>query len=172
VLFENYELVRTVRAVGGRELVASDLYVRRLPPTTRHFLDQRVRQAYDELARPLRLVPFAAVVPVGSWLAARRRWRLLGWGTAVATAAVAGAAECGRRRDGARARYPLRCSLVAPLWALERSLCVWAALGARARGGVRYRDRRIRQAALTGAERRRRIAGTRPRRPRIGGGEG
>jgi hypothetical protein len=55
VLFENLELVRTVRAAGGTEAHPLDLYVRRLPPKTSHFWSQRVRQAYDEFARPLRL---------------------------------------------------------------------------------------------------------------------
>ena len=40
-LFENLELVRTLEATGGTELVALDLVVRRLPPTTRQFLSQR-----------------------------------------------------------------------------------------------------------------------------------
>jgi len=42
-------------AAGGREAVPLDLFVRRLPSTTPHFLSQRVRQAYDEFARPRRL---------------------------------------------------------------------------------------------------------------------
>ena len=52
VLFENLELIRTVKAGGGTVASPLDLYVRRIPPTTRHFWSQRRRQAYDELARP------------------------------------------------------------------------------------------------------------------------
>src|SRR3954470_9928525 len=55
VMFENLELIRTVRVDGGREVAPLDLFVRRLPPTTRQFWSQRVRQAYDEFARPARL---------------------------------------------------------------------------------------------------------------------
>src|SRR4051812_7594126 len=51
-MFENLELVRTVLAAGGRESVPLDLFVARRPSTARHFWSQRVRQAYDELARP------------------------------------------------------------------------------------------------------------------------
>ena len=46
VLFENLELVRTVKAAGGLEHSAAGIYVRRLPPSAHHFWSQRVRQAY------------------------------------------------------------------------------------------------------------------------------
>ena len=69
VLFENLELVRTVRAGGGREVVPLDLFVERRPPTTRHFLSQRVRQAYDEWARPARFAAQLAVLPLAAALA-------------------------------------------------------------------------------------------------------
>lgn len=52
LIFENLELMRTVRAAGGQVDTALDLYVRRLPPTTHQFLSQRVRQAYDDFAIP------------------------------------------------------------------------------------------------------------------------
>jgi hypothetical protein len=161
VMFENYELVQTVEAAGGRHLVAADLFVRRVPPTTGHFLSQRVRQAYDEFARPGRLVPFLAVAPLVGMLAATRRWVVLRRVTAAAIVVQVAAAEVGRRRDGGRAWFPARCSLAAPLWVAERSVCVWAAVFARARGGVVYRGRRVRRAALRPAERRRRIVASR-----------
>ena len=55
VLFENLELVRTIRAAGGSERLLESTFIARRPPTIPHYLGQRVRQAYDELARPLRL---------------------------------------------------------------------------------------------------------------------
>lgn len=158
VMFENYELVKTIQAAGGRHLLAGDVFVRRLPPTTRHFLSQRVRQAYDELARPVRLVPFLAVVPTLGALAASGHWAALRRSGLCAVGVVVAAAEIGRRRNGARARFPARCSLAAPLWVAERAVCVWAALFARVRGGVVYRGQRVRRAALRPAERGRRIA--------------
>ena len=68
VLFENLELIRTVRAAGGRARHLSDVYVRRLPPTTRRFWQQRVRQAYDEFAQPARMAAFLAVLPAAALL--------------------------------------------------------------------------------------------------------
>ncbi len=72
-MFENLELVRTVIAAGGHERVLLDAFVVRRPATTRHFWSQRVRQAYDELARPARLSVQLVVLPTVVALAARRR---------------------------------------------------------------------------------------------------
>jgi len=135
VLFENLEMVRTVVAGGGRERLALDCVVPRLAPTTRHYLGQRVRQAYDELARPLRLTVALSVVP-GLW-ATRRRPRV----RAAAAAALVAIAEGGRWRAGGRAAYPGAAALLAPLWVLERGVTAWLALGCRlGLGGIRYGD--------------------------------
>ncbi|MDQ6886811.1 MAG: glycosyltransferase family 2 protein [Gemmatimonadota bacterium] len=143
-LFENLELVRTVVAVGGRERVLPSAYVLRRPSTSSHFLSQRVRQAYDELARPLRLTAQLAILPLALSLAARGRWRSILAGAA----AVAGVAELGRRRAGGRRVFPASASLLAPAWVAERSLCIWLALGARVLlGGVPYRGTFLRHAA-------------------------
>ena len=144
VLFENLELVRTVRAAGGREAVPLDLFVERRPPTTRHFLGQRVRQAYDEWARPARLAAQLSVLPVVVWLAATSGWRGLIAGTLV----VVGLAETGRRRAGGARIFPPTSAFWAPLWVLERAITSWLAVGTRLLlGGVRYRDGRLKEAA-------------------------
>ncbi|MFI7582968.1 glycosyltransferase [Kocuria sp. M1N1S27] len=67
VLFENLELVRTVRAVGGRETVALDVLVGRVPPTVSHFVGQRVRQAYGDFAQPHRLLAELSLLPLLCW---------------------------------------------------------------------------------------------------------
>jgi hypothetical protein len=135
VLFENLELLRTVRAAGGVVAAPLDLYVRRLPPSARHFLGQRVRQAYDELARPARLAASLAVAPGALALAGRRRWRALG----AAAALVVGLAEAGRRRAGGAGRFPVSSSLLAPVWLLERGVSAWLAVRVRlVHGGMPY----------------------------------
>ena len=143
VLFENLELVRTVRAGGGREIAPLDLFVDRRPPTARHFVSQRVRQAYDEWARPGRLAAPLAVLPVAGALAARGRWRLLGAGAL----AVVVAAEAGRRRGGGRRAFAPTAPLWAPLWVAERAVTSWLAVGERLRGGAAYGGGRLRDAA-------------------------
>jgi hypothetical protein len=163
VLFENLELLRTVRAAGGTILTPLDLYVRRLPPGTGHFLGQRVRQAYDELARPARLAAALTVLPGVAALAARRRW----WPLAAAAGLTMAAAEAGRRRAGGRAVFPASSSLLAPVWLLERGVSSWLAVYARLfRGGAGYAGGRLRRAATPERVLRARLAGRYPPRDR------
>ena len=156
VLFENLELVRTVRAAGGREAVPLGLFVERRPPSTRHFFSQRVRQAYDEWARPYRFALQLAALPAVGTLAARGRWATLGAGVL----AVVALAEAGRRRAGGRCAFAPTAALWAPLWVAERAITSWLALGTRlALGGVSYRKGRLRDAATPLRTLRRRYAG-------------
>lgn len=143
VLFENLELVRTIRAAGGREAVPLDLFVARRPPEIAHFRSQRVRQAYDEWARPTRLAGQLSLLPAAVMLA-RKAPRFL----IAATAGAVIAAEIGRRRGHGHRAFPSTSALWAPAWLAERAVTSWLALGARlASGGVRYRDTRLRNAA-------------------------
>lgn len=158
VLFENLELIRTVTAAGGRERMVPDLFVARRPPKARHFLKQRVRQAYDDFAQPRRLAAELTLLPAAvglAFLPARaRRWVFPG----LALAAIA-AAETGRRRHGGTACFPVRPVWFAPLWTLERAVCVWCAVALRLAGGVPYAGTRLRTAATPPAELRRRHHG-------------
>jgi hypothetical protein len=151
-LFENLELMRTVRAAGGAVLTPLDLYVARRPPSAAHFLSQRVRQAYDDFAIPARIGAFLAVAPLAADSLRRGRGRLLG---AAALASIL-LAEIGRRRAAGAGRFPLSGSLMAPAWIAERSVCAWLALAARLRGGVRYGDCRLDHSATSMRQLRRR----------------
>jgi len=154
VLFENLELIRTIEAGGGRTVAPLDLYVRRLPPTTAHFLGQRTRQAYDDFALPIRMGLWLSIVPALLASAVRRRPALP---AAVAVSAVT-VAEFGRRRSGGTKVFPPIASLLAPGWLLERGVCAWLALLQLLRyGGVRYGDSVIRAAAHSPRELRRRM---------------
>src|SRR3954453_15304219 len=64
VLFENLELMRTVRAHGGSVASPLDLYVARVPPSAAHFWGQRARQAYALFALPPRVGVWLAVPPL------------------------------------------------------------------------------------------------------------
>ena len=149
VLFENLELIRTVRAAGGRDVAPLDLYVARTPPSAAHFWGQRTRQAYDDFALPPRMALWLAIVPLLA-----RRPRLV---PAAAFAATA-LAERGRRRAGGAAFFPATSSLLAPVWVLERAVCAWLAVLQRLRfGGVRYGDSVIPLAAHSERQLRRRL---------------
>jgi hypothetical protein len=142
VLFENLELMRTVEAVGGTCQRLPDLFVAREPPTTRHFVSQRVRQAYDEFARPVRLAVWLSVLPAVVVALRCRPRALVG-----AIAMCVSAAEIGRRRERGRAVFHWTSSLLAPAWVLERAVCSWLSVVARLRGGVPYHGVRMRRAA-------------------------
>lgn len=141
-LFENLELIRTVVAGGGRQQRLNGTFVGRLPPSARHFAGQRVRQAYDDLAQPGRLLLELSLLPLAIFAAASRpRWLF------AAAAAAAVAAEIGRRTARGATVFPPTSALWAPLWLAERAMCVWLALAARGRGGVKYRGNRMPVAA-------------------------
>lgn len=145
-LFENLELVRTIRAAGGRELIALDLFVKRRPPGGHHFMSQRIRQAYDEFARPVRLAVSLAILPLALLLALRKQWIAL----TVAIATIIGLAEMGRWRDSGQRVFPFTASLLAPMWVLERAICIWLAVGMRLfLGGVSYYGTILRHAATS-----------------------
>lgn len=177
VLFENLELIRTVRAHGGRLASPLDLYVARVPPSAAHFWSQRTRQAYDDFALPLRMALWLSILPLTGLeghlryadgtkrrtyrdKSSRRRRRLRQIGPLPAAVGLAiAAAEVGRRRAGGTSVFPPSSSLLAPLWILERGVCAWLAVLQRLRfGGVRYGDSVIPLAAHSERQLRRRLA--------------
>jgi len=177
VLFENLELMRTVRAHGGSVTSPLDLYVARVPPSAAHFWGQRTRQAYDDFALPLRMALWLSVLPLMGLeghlryadgtkrrtygdKSSRRRRRLRQIGPLPAAVGLAiAAAEVGRRRAGGTSVFPASSSFLAPLWILERGVCAWLAVLQRLRfGGVRYGDSVIPVAAHSERQLRRRLA--------------
>ena len=155
VLFENLELVRTVLAAGGRVVDAPGMYVRRLPPTTARFLEQRPRQAYDDLAQPARLAFFLVLGPALWTLARRRPEGLLA--AAVASVLVA---QVGRLRHGGNRVFDRVSPFFAPFWMVERACLVWLAVFRRfSRGGCTYAGGVIRRAATPPRVLRRRLRG-------------
>ncbi|MEX5258585.1 hypothetical protein RCG71_19955, partial [Kocuria sp. CPCC 205281] len=67
---------------------------------------------------------------------------------------------------------PAGTVLWAPLWVLERSVCVWAAVALRARGGVSYAGSRLRTAGHSRAVLRRRLRDRAPLEVTSPAGEG
>jgi hypothetical protein len=152
VLFENLELIRTVKAGTGKVLHRSDILVRRLPPSSKHFWSQRVRQAYDDYAQPARWFFFILLLPALLVLASYSLWLVL-----IPAIAAILIAEVGRRKYGGTKVFSVICSFFAPVWLLERGICTWLALFHRIlKGGVRYSGSVISKAAnpISGIRRR------------------
>ncbi len=143
VLFENLELIRTVAARGGTCVWRPDIYVRRVPPTVAHFWAQRVRQAYDEFSRPMRMALWLSLLPLAAMAVASGRARAV----ALPTLGAVVVAEVGRRRHNGRGWFSPIASLATPIWLLERSVCAWLAVIERLRGGVKYSGGRLVSAA-------------------------
>lgn len=139
VLFENLELIRTVLAGGGSQCRADEVLVLRRPPSTAHFRGQRVRQAYDSQAQPLRLALELSILPLVITL--RRNPRALGLLLGISILV----AEWGRRR--VRHAFPPSAIFFAPLWLGERAMTSWIALVRRIAGGVPYSGGKLREAA-------------------------
>lgn len=141
VLFENLELLRTVRAAGGIEIRADDLFIPRVAPSASHFAGQRIRQAYDDFAQPVRLAAELSLAAVFAWASARPARALAVLGTIWSVAAY------GRARARGAEVFSWTSVVWAPMWVLERTVCIWLAVFLRLRGGVRYRGRRVSKAA-------------------------
>ncbi len=153
VLFENLELIRTVKAAGGRVADEPTLFVRRRPPTLARFLEQRPRQAYDDWAQPLRFGAFLATAPSLVVIARRRPGGLI-----IAAGVAILAAGIGRRRNGGRRVFDRVSPLFAPLWVGERATLVWVALARRLLGrGCPYAGTVINRAATPTRVLRRRL---------------
>jgi len=142
VLFENLEMERTVRAVGGTVRDRPELFVARRPPTVAHFRSQRVRQAYDSFAQPHRLALEAAILPTVVYAGWRRPGALM-----MLLLGLCLLAERGRRRSSGRSVFPPSSALWTPLWIGERGVTSWAAIALRVAGGVRYGEVRLARAA-------------------------
>ena len=94
----------------------------RLPP--RPFISgrKRVRQAYDEFARPWRMIAAAGRFPVDMIL----RSHGTGCGLFLAIGVLPTAlAERGRRVDGGAGFFGFSASICAPIWVMERGICAW-----------------------------------------------
>lgn len=154
VMFENLELIRSMRFAGARVAAPDDLFVRHLAPDRDWFWSQRVRQAFDDLTLPGRMALWLSLGPLAVTAVAKRRAGLIGGAAAVSI----GIAEVGRRRGGGARVYPPTAPLFAPAWLAERAICSWAAVWHRVRtGGIPYRGGVIERAATPRRELRARI---------------
>ena len=150
VLFENLELMRTIAAAGGTERSVPHIYVGRLPPSARHFLSQRVRQAYDDFAQPGRLLVELSILPLLVLAILRTAPRGRPVLLIMSAGCVVALAEKGRRSHGGRAVFGRAAAVWAPLWVLERSICIWIALCRRLSGGIPYAGTKLSIAAHSG----------------------
>lgn len=143
VMFENLELIRTVQAAYGKIHYKDDMFVERLPPSEKHFWSQRVRQAFDDYAQPLKLSFFFLLLPA---LLAAALVSL--WLPVVLLSLSIVVAETGRRLSKGTKVFSAVSSFYAPCWLLERGVCTWIAFFQKIKvGGCLYNNKVIATAA-------------------------
>ena len=127
VLFDNEELVRHFILKGATVCHANDFFVLKRPPTLAKWREQRPRQAYEDFVMRAKTLAFMALIPaaVATGLAFGAA-ALLAYALAVSLTALLLATR--GRRGGASRFFPVRVTLYAPLWVLERSISVYWAL--------------------------------------------
>jgi hypothetical protein len=141
VLFDNEEIVRHFLLKGASVCHANDFFILKRPPTLRKWREQRPRQAYEDFVMRAKTALFMAVLPLGALIvAAGGAGAALAYAGAVSSVAMV-LAERGRR-GRAKAFFPLRVTVHAPLWVLERAISVYWALYWRIRyGGYPFGDK-------------------------------
>jgi hypothetical protein len=135
VLFDNEEIVRHFALSGADVLCATDFFILKRPPTFSKWLEQRPRQAYEDFVMRAKTALFASLLPaalaLGLFAGARA---VIVFAALVALGSLLVALR-GLVRDRAYKFFPARTALYAPLWVLERALCVYWAFYWRVRYG-------------------------------------
>lgn len=128
VLFDNEEIIRHFAKAGATVNYATNLFVRKRPPTFRKWIEQRPRQAYEDFGLRAKTALFLALPLVAIWIALAFGWKnLIVYLLSLSCAAILLAAT-GRFRGAASQRFPFLVCCYAPLWILERSLSTYSAL--------------------------------------------
>jgi hypothetical protein len=142
VLFDNEEIIRNFARQNLSIAYATNLFVRKRPPTFQKWLEQRPRQAYEDFGLRIKTSLFAAILPLAIALATLFGPRsLLVYITALVFISLALALR-GWIRGRARRVIPQGAIFFAPLWLMERSVSTYVAFyWYLVRGGYPFGDR-------------------------------
>lgn len=131
--------VRRLESAGVEVYSPTQFLVKREPSTLAKWIAERPVDAARDFALPLRSAFFLALLPLLAAIVWFAGVQVAGaFSLAIALGAVAFAI---RGRFEASSYFPLRTTLFAPLWILERSVSVWWALLQRLRGTARVEAR-------------------------------
>jgi hypothetical protein len=128
VLFDNEEIIRHFARAGATISYATNLFVRKRPPTFRKWIEQRPRQAYEDFGLRAKTALFLSLPIFAVWIGVAFGWKsFLAFLLMVAIAAVALAAA-GRSRGAASRYFSKSVGFFAPFWVLERCMSTYWAL--------------------------------------------
>ena len=142
VLFDNEEIIRHFARAGATISYATNLFVRKRPPTFHKWIEQRPRQAYEDFGLRGKTALFLSLPIFAVWIGVAFGWKsFLASLLMVAIAAVALAAA-GRSRGAASHYFSKSVCFFAPFWILERSMSTyWALYWHFTRGGYPFGDK-------------------------------
>jgi hypothetical protein len=128
VLFDNEEIIRHFARHRVTIDYALDLFIRKRPPTLRKWLEQRPRQAYEDLPLRGKTALFVGLLPLGlfAFVVAGLKAGAIFLGVLVSLSIII--VLIGRARGHAARFFPWSVSLFAPLWVIERTLSTYWAL--------------------------------------------
>jgi hypothetical protein len=142
VLFDNEEIIRHFAREGATVNYATNLFVRKRPPTFRKWIEQRPRQAYEDFALRAKTALFFSIPVLG--VAAASIYGLSGlvaWLGVIAVGSFS-LAFTGWLRGTARDHFPCSVCFSATLWILERSVSTyWALFWHLVYGGYPFGDK-------------------------------
>jgi hypothetical protein len=142
VLFDNEEIIRHFARAGATVSYATNLFVRKRPPTFRKWTEQRPRQAYEDFGLRSKTVLFFALPIFAGWIGSVFGWKsFLCYLVGLSVISIA-LATAGRLRGTAAKYFPGAVCFFAPLWIFERTASTyWALYWHFAHGGYPFGDK-------------------------------
>ena len=107
---------------------ATNLFVRKKPPSFHKWMEQRPRQAYEDFSLRAKTALFFFIPILGAIAAASAGWKGIAFWLCLIFVVSVGLAIGGRSRGVAREFFPGWICLFAPLWIIERSASTYWAL--------------------------------------------
>jgi Glycosyltransferase like family 2 len=142
VLFDNEEIIRHFAAAGATIAYATNLFVRKRPPTLRKWVEQRPRQAYEDFGLRAKTALFLALPLLAACIAFALGLKALLFFLGGVCLAAFALATTGRLRGSAAKFFPLSVCFFAPLWVAERTASTyWALYWHFAHGGYPFGDK-------------------------------
>ena len=128
VLFDNEEIVRHFLLSRADVCNALGLFILKRPPSFQKWLEQRPRQAYEDLPMYFKTILFMSLLPVAIMLGTISGGRAVAGYLLLLTVCSMLFAFRGLLRNKAYKFFPASVIFFAPPWVLERALSVYWAL--------------------------------------------
>jgi hypothetical protein len=142
VLFDNEEIIRHFAHAGATVSYATNLFVRKRPPTFRKWTEQRPRQAYEDFGLRAKTALFLSLPIFAGWIGYAFGSKSLIYYLVFLSVTSIALATAGRFRGTAAKYFPWRVCFFAPFWIFERTASTyWALYWRFAHGGYPFGDK-------------------------------